>query len=304
MSTVIVFGATGSVGSVVARTAQEQGAKVVLAMRDPQKAIPTLGPNIDKDFIKVKADLTDSASVKLAIEKTKAKRAFLYVAHGTPDHMLSSITALKSGGIEFVVLLSSFTIKGDPKDVPPSEIIPFVHAKVELSLSEVFGEHNYVALRPGGFATNILRYKKGIQDGKVPIFGASFAIDCVSPNDMGRVGGNILVHGPKNGQKKVYIYGPQIISQGEAIKRVGKVLGKTLELESMNEEQAMSSYLGAGIPKMLAEYIIRKTNEEAEDAPTHRANYDEGVANVQLYTGRPAEKLEEWVESDKQMFST
>ena len=42
MATVIVFGPTGNIASVAARTAQQHGAKVWLAMRDPSKAIPGL----------------------------------------------------------------------------------------------------------------------------------------------------------------------------------------------------------------------------------------------------------------------
>ena len=40
MGKVIVFGPTGNIGSVAAVTAQEKGAKVYLAMRDPKKTIP------------------------------------------------------------------------------------------------------------------------------------------------------------------------------------------------------------------------------------------------------------------------
>ena len=301
MSTVIVFGPTGGVGSVVARTAQEQGAAVVLAMRDPQKAIPGLDSHLNDQFKRVQADLSDADSVSAAVKQTGAKRAFFYLAHGTSDHMLSSIKALKTGGVEFVVFLSSYTIKNEAKDVPPSEIIPFVHAKVELSLDEVFGPENYVALRPGGFASNLLRYKQGIQSGNVEIHAPGFLTDSIVPADIGCVGGMILVYGPQKAQRKVYLYGPEVIPQGDAIERIGKVLGKALKISPIDEKKALDNYLGHGIPKPVADYIIRRSTDPANEM-SDRPSYTDGVNNVKLYTGRPAERLEDWITQNKEVF--
>lgn len=54
--------------------------------------------------------------------------------------MLSTIVALKEGGIEFVILLSSFSVQGDLHAIPPTDIIPYAHAKVEIALEKVFGD--------------------------------------------------------------------------------------------------------------------------------------------------------------------
>lgn len=53
-----------------------------------------------------------------------------------------------------------------------SEVIPYVHAKIELNLDKAFGVEHYVALRPGGFATNMLRFKAGVVAGHVPLYTA------------------------------------------------------------------------------------------------------------------------------------
>lgn len=49
------------------------------------------------------------------------------------------------------------------------------------------------------------------------MYGSNFQVDGITPIDMGRVSGTILVQGPKNGQRKVYLYGPQVMSQREAL---------------------------------------------------------------------------------------
>ncbi|OJJ64762.1 hypothetical protein ASPSYDRAFT_84756 [Aspergillus sydowii CBS 593.65] len=301
---VIVFGPTGSVASVVARTAQDNGANVFLAMRDTKKAIPDLTAEQEKadGYKRVQADLTDPDSVGAAIKESGAKRAFIYRAHATRDNMRGTLTALKEAGVEFVVFLSSYTIAGDPRDVEPSDLIPFIHAQVEIALDEVFGAENYVALRPGGFATNLLRSKKGINDGAVDLFAPDFRFDCITPGDMGAVGGKILVNGPRNGQRKVYLYGPRVLGHAEAILAVGRVLGKSVKIGSLSEQQALDEFDQAGIPKLLAEYMVRKSGATADETGG-RAHYEEGVQNVQLYTGKPAQGFEEWVAENKALFA-
>ena len=131
----IVFGPTGNVASVVARTAQSHGAKVFLPMRYPQAPVPGLSADQESKggFERVQADLTDPKSVHLAITQSKATSAFFYLAHASPDHMRASIEASKAAGILFVVFLSSFTIKGELDKVPPTSRIPYIHARVEMN---------------------------------------------------------------------------------------------------------------------------------------------------------------------------
>lgn len=306
MSKVIVFGPTGSVASIAAITAQEHGSNVVLAMRDPTKSIPGLTQAQEKagGFQRVKADLTDPESVAAAVKSTGATRAFIYRVHGKTDQMKSALEAMKSAGIEFVLFLSSYTISGDLSSVPPSEVIPFVHAEIEIILDEVFGDDHYVALRPGGFATNLLRFKQGILDGEVRLYGPEFKFDCITPGDMGRVSGTILAQGPRNNQKKVYLYGPQILTQRAALDIIGDVLGKGIKVSALTPQEATDQFLGAGIPKPLVDYMVSKLGDSAENDNSDRAHYDVGLSNVELYTGRPATAFADWVKENKTLFSS
>lgn len=304
MSTVIVFGPTGNIGSIAARTAQEHGVKVVLAMRDPKKTIPGLSSQQEQagGFKRIQADMTDVDSVVAAVKASGAKRAFIYLVSGTPDHMRSTLTALKSAGIEFVVFLSSYTVPEEPKHVDPSEIIPHIHAQVEVNLDEVFGPENYVAVRPGTFATNLLRWKDEIAAGEVKLYAPNFNFDCITPIDMGRVSGTILAQGPRNGQRKVYLYGPQLISIRDAIRTIAKAMGKEVKITTINRQEALEQHLSQGMSKPLAEYLNRAFGAD-EDASIARACYNEGVSNVHLYTGSPSTSFEEWVAANKGLFS-
>lgn len=308
MATVIVFGPTGNIASVAARTAHQHGAKVWLAMRDPSKTIPGLTAEAEKagNYSRVQADLSKPDTVAAAVKTAGATRAFVYVAQGTRDFMKGTAEALKAAGIEFVVLLSSSTIGSTPAaDVQPSEFIPYAHARVEVTLDEVYGPEGYVAIRPGGFATNLLRQKQGILAGEVKMYGAGFKIDCITPGDIGGVAGTILAEGrPRDGQHKVFVYGSQILSQKQGLAIIGEVLGKEIKVSGVPAEEALADYLSKGAPKPMAEFMIRAlgdTDPELEDG-SWLAHYKEGIENVKKYTGKPAIGFREWVEANADLF--
>ena len=310
MASVIVFGPTGQIGSAAAKTAGEQGAKVWLAMRDTSKAIPGLGKDSEaaETFDRVQADLQVPETVKRAVETSGAKRAFIYYAHGSPDDMRATIEALRSGGIEFAVFVSSFTIYTDKglRDIPASDYIPYVHAQIEANLDDVFGSNHYVALRGGAFASNLLAEKKGIAAGEVSLYGGEFQQDNINPADIGRVAGNVLVSGLRNGQKKVYVYGPKIRSVHESIVQIGEILGKDIKITAQSREEALNGRIGNGIPEHIAANLVDTLGTPGPDKGNGERfpKYDEGVSNVELYTGRPSTSFDDWVRENEAAFST
>ena len=309
---VIVFGPTGAVGSAAARTAAELGAKVVLSMRDTNKAIPGLDADEEKQrgFERVQADLTKPDTVREAVKSTGAKYAFIYLAFGMPDNMKSTIEALKAAGIEMVVFLSSFTCRGDLAAIPQADIIPYVHAQVELNLREIYGADGFVALRPGSFASNSLRYKAAIEKGEVKVHMPDATVDGIVPEDIGRVGGVILAKGPPEDQRAIYLYGPKLFPQGESIKILAKGLGKDPTIEAANDEEAYKIYTEEhGIPKPLADYMMRQSDKagKASSGQLQVFGYsvsEEQLSNVQKYSGKKATTFEEWVEQNKGKFAS
>lgn len=131
---VLVFGATGAVGSAAAAEAHRRGAKVFLAMRDTSKTIK--GLDIE-EHTRIQADLSDLGTIAKAVEDSKAKIAFVYMIHGSKDNMSSTFRTMKQAGIEHIVLLSSFTIEGAPEDeINQANYIPRIHAQTEIALRD------------------------------------------------------------------------------------------------------------------------------------------------------------------------
>lgn len=311
-TTAIVFGPTGHVGSVTARTAQQLGAKVALAMRDPQKPIRGLTSAQEKagGFERVQADLTKPETIEAAVRATGAKRAFIYLAHGTPDHMKQTIQTLKASGIEFVVFLSSLSVQGDIRKIPPTSFIPFAHAQVEISLDEIFGSDGYIALRPGYFSTNVDWWVGMIREGEVKIAYPDAKFDWISPEDIGKAAGMLLVKGIRavegaEEHNSIPLCGPKLVSQREAACIFGKALGKDIKVTELDEEEAVKNMSNIGVPEFVAKTLVKAmgAKERGEDGadPFGGETYKKAAANLQKYAGR-ASSLEEWTEANKDIF--
>lgn len=307
---VIVFGPTGSVGSSAAVTAHQHGAKVVLAMRDPTKPIPGLSAAQEQEggFERVQADLTKPDTIHAAVTQTGAKHAFLYLAFGQPDQARAGVKALKSAGIEFVVFLSGLNVQGDLANIAPSDITAWAHGQIEIALSEDFGAGGYVAVRPGVFATNMLREKAAIASGLVKLASPGARCDYIAPEDIGRVAGSLLAKGPsalEAEKTSINLCGPQRVSQEYAIGLVGKAINKDVKVEGFaSEQEGVEAVAKAnGFPEVWAKYLNNvMKNIEENDGMFAKVDYDEAAANVEKYGGKPAIRIEEWVEANKARF--
>ena len=303
----IVFGATGGVGSFAARTAQSKGAKVFLAMRDTSKPIPGLDSEEEQKngFERVQADLTEPETLRAAVQKTQAKRAFFYLVFGAPDHMRSSIVALKESGVEFVVFLSSYSVQGDVAAIPPSNFIAWQHAQVEIVLEEVFGQGGYVAVRPWAFASNILWYKGMIQAGEVKIPYPEAYFDYIAPKDIGTVCGMVLAKGfeyvkEKGGNQVITLCGPEMNSQGDTVRMIGRVLGKDIKVTALSEEEGVQFFMEIShLPESAARHFISELKNRDESI-ANDPEYLKGAANVKVYTERGPTSVQEWVEENKE----
>ncbi|KAJ6462087.1 hypothetical protein C8R45DRAFT_1027291 [Mycena sanguinolenta] len=314
---VLVFGATGAVGSACARHAHSLGATVTLAVRDTKKPIPGLSLEQEKagGYKRVQADLTQPGTITEAVAQSGAKHAFVYLIFsppGAPDPNRRALEALEAAGVEFVVFLSSFSVAlYEPAidRVPAQEFIPHAHAQVELALQGVFGA-SYVALRPAGFASNSLRWAEMIKaGGAVKVAYPEVVFDWIVPEDIGRAGATILVGGPSStgGKTNVVLCGPEVISQGDAVKAIGKVVGKEVTVEAIVDEEAVKVMAASGLPEPLARYLVKTLVSGFEGASVRTDaffgsdQYKVAVENVRKYAGK-ATTLVEWTTDNRGAF--
>ncbi|KAJ5111457.1 hypothetical protein N7532_001992 [Penicillium argentinense] len=308
----IIFGPTGHVGSAAALFAQQHGAKVTLALRDTEKLVPGLTLEQEKaaGFERVQADLTNPETVHAAVRTTGAKRAFIYLVHGTTDHMRQTIKALKASGIELVVFLSSISVHGDIRNITPTDFIAYAHAQVEVNLDEVFGSDGYIAIRPAYFSTNACWWAGMIREGEVKIVYPDSKLDWISPEDIGRVAGTLLVKGMQTSEgaeerNSISLCGPKLVSQRDAVGIFGKALGKDIKVTELDEKEGVENLLKIGIPEFVAGRLVQSLRPKSmrgdEFDPFEGETYEQAATNLRKYAGR-ASSLEEWTETNKEVF--
>jgi len=193
----------------------------------------------------------------------------------------------------------------DRSAIPPSEAISYVHARIEISLQEVFGEDGYVAVRPGYFASNNVRqYKSGLEKGEVRMYGPNATVDNIVPSDIGRVCGTVLARGaPEDGERKLYLYGPELLSQKDTVGTLADVLGKKLDIVAIDEQDAEKKFAEEKVPALFVVYMLRRLGMEVDGQNVLGYPVGEGqLLNVEKYSGRKATSFKEWVEENKQLF--
>ncbi|KAI3394090.1 hypothetical protein diail_3214 [Diaporthe ilicicola] len=302
---VIVFGPTGAVGGASALEASKRGAKVWLAMRNTSKAINEIPEDVEKagKFERVQADLTDLASVEAAIKKSGAKAAYLYLIFGQPDHMRASLKALKDAGVEYVVFLSSVSVRPgkDLRSFTPERFIGYSHASVELTLEET-GFPHVTVLRPAVFASNHynMELDRSAKPLRTNIVYEDALMDNIVPSDIGAVGGAVLVERPSNGKEIIYLCGPELITLKEIWATIKRVTGRDdIDATPLGEEEWLAK-MTQHVPLPVAKEVLLG-QEECRDPEgmLSRSDFQQAVANIKKFSGREPTKFEDYVKAHK-----
>jgi uncharacterized protein YbjT (DUF2867 family) len=300
---VLVFGATGAVGCAAAIEAHRRGANVWLAMRDTNKTIKGL-KEVDLAsgrYNRVQADLSVPETVKRVAQQSKAVAAFVYTVFESEDNMRGTFDALKHAGCEHVVILSSYSVKDSPADERNMQyFIESIHAKAEIALIE--SGISSTAIRPMYFNSNVLWYQDGIRQGKVQLVYPDATFDYLSPTDVGTTCGAVISERNLwgNGNQIIPLCGPELLTQRSAMGIVGRVFGREITIEELDEEAWYEKQLKI-FPRPVVDSI---THGMREDYEGHNMfpNYAEASANILKYTGRHPTRFQDWLEIHKAAF--
>ncbi|KAH7041393.1 uncharacterized protein B0I36DRAFT_312749 [Microdochium trichocladiopsis] len=301
---VIVIGATGDVGSAAARFAEQHGSSVVLAVRDLEKPVPGLSAAAEKAgrYERVQIDLFRPDTIEAAVRTTGAKRAFLYATLGSQDIVPDIIGALKAGGVEFVVFLSTVSIAtagDDLSQVGPEKYIPWLHAQYEIQLEKTFGKQGYVALRAGFFSSNMRWYYGGIAKGEVRVAYPDALLELCTPEDLGRVAASFLSQKPETvtDEPAIVLSGPEPVTLRHALEIIGTVLGRPIRVVRVDQEenvQEMKQMLGDATARTLVQEFVER--ETAGDDV--KRIIEEGAVNMRKYA-HGGQNMEKWAQENK-----
>lgn len=267
--TILVTGATGTVGRHVVDQLLKKGVKVRAISRNPEKADLPAGVEV------VAGDLAIPESLEAALQ---------------------GVTALH-------LIASSYTFQTDPKVVEMAEragvkrvsvLVSDTEGPVEEALANSGME--WTLLKPVEFMSNaIVDWQESIRlEGVVrEPFGNALSAK-VHEEDIASVSVVALLESGHHGQS-YFLTGPEAITRIESVQIISKISGKEIRFEELTEEQARQNWRELGYEEGDIEFFVNMGKNPPEVGYTV-------LSTVEQVTGKPARTFAEWASEHKSYF--
>jgi uncharacterized protein YbjT (DUF2867 family) len=281
--TFLLVGATGQVGSIVARNLLGGGNQVRVLVRDPDAAAAKLGPGIEY----VRGDLDDPATLPGALEGVEAA----YLATAPAPEMVRQegnfIAAAVAAGLPRLVELS---VIGTDVSVPIFEFHQDIEAKIASSGMPA------TVLRPGGFYSSLLFAAEAIRAGVLPSTAGDGRLAWIDHADVAEVATAVLLDAGYNGQL-LRMTGPAALTYDDVAAALERALGKPVAHQRVGAEALRAQLTSAGLPGWMADSFLGQHRLMREDQLSLVTNV---VADV---LGRPPRTLDTWLAENVDAFT-
>jgi len=270
MTTILVTGASGTVGSNVVRRLMERGAPVRALVRDAKKAVAALGNDVEL----VLGDFGDPATIEAALKGVD--RVFLSCPNDPRqvDYERNVIDGVARAGVQRLVKLSA----NGARLGSPLEFWDW-HARIEQHLDGAGVPA--VVLRPNFYMTNILASAEAIKHtGQLFLPAADASVAMVDPRDVAAAAVAALDGAGDDGARYL-LTGPEPITFASVAEAVGSAAGYDVQFVSVPDVAARGAMAEAGLPPFIADNLIRLFG-------FLRQGTQEGTTDdVHTLTGRP-----------------
>ncbi|MDF2649411.1 MAG: NmrA family protein [Paenibacillus sp.] len=271
--TILVTGATGTVGRHVVEHLVQKGEQVRAVSRNPAKA------NLPKGVEVVAGDLNAPETLQTALQGVKG--LFLITSSDELNASLQTepkvIEMAELAGVERVTVL-----------------VGYEEGPVEEALKNSGME--WTLIKPGEFMANILMdWQESIRSESVvrePFGDAPSAR--VHEADIAAV--SVVALTEKGHHRQSYILtGPESLSRREAVRTISEGIGKDIQFIELTEEQARQNWRDQGYEEGDIDFFVLMGKNPPEIGHTV-------VPTVEQVTGRSAKSLAEWVSDHKHKF--
>jgi uncharacterized protein YbjT (DUF2867 family) len=244
MTTVLVTGATGNVGSSVVRELRGGELSIRAFVRNPAKGAEMLG-----DVELAVGDFSDRSTLSPAMEGVD--QVFLSSGNRPEqvDHEVAVIDAAVAAGVERIVKASTIKAQvGSP--LPPCDW----HGRIEEHLRR--SGVPAVILQSTFYMTNLLASADQIRDGNLIAPAGDGRIAMIDPRDVGAATAAVLTGEGHDGQTYT-LTGPEGITFNRVAEELSAATGRSVRFVDVPDEAARQGLTGAGLPDWLVDHLSK-----------------------------------------------
>jgi uncharacterized protein YbjT (DUF2867 family) len=276
--TILVTGATGSVGRLVVDELVAAGVRDVRALtNNPAKAALPTGVEAVRGY------LGWPSTLPAALEGVDT----VYLAP-LPAFVDDFVACATKAGVRRVVVLSGEPAEYEAQGDPAS----WHYYKVERAIEE--GGFDWVHLRPGQFMNNTLDWAESIKAEGVVRGPYPAAVQTpIDLADIAAVARVALLDEGYTGQK-LTMSGPEALTQVEQVRLIGEAIGRDLRFEELTHAEAVAAwapFMGVESAEWLVDGFRMMADYRMAPEPT-----------VQELTGRPGKTYRQWATENAAAF--
>lgn len=272
--TILVTGATGSVGRLVVDELLALGARVRALTVDPERAsLPAEAEVVVGSLAKPSTLPLDGVDAVYLAPMARTVRRFCELA--------------TEAGIKRVVALSGSSVGDDHEGSSGNEYGAVEEAVREAGFAWTF-------LRPGVFMNNTLDWAPMVRAGEVAMAYGDATQTPIDLGDIAAVAARVLTSEGHIGRTYV-LSGPEAISLRGQVSTLESVLGKEIRFRELTRDEQRAQWVGYGVPESAVDWILGGFEETLRhpQVPT-------GV--VEDLLGRPGTTYAEWVSARRDVF--
>ena len=245
MSSILVTGGTGAIGTEVVRALAERRVAVRALARDPARAVARLGDGAEI----VRGDFADRTSIERALDGVQ--RVFLCCPNHPrqADYEAAVIDAAAAAGVDRIVKISA-------NGASVGSLLEFwdVQGRLERHLQE--SGVPAVVLEPSLYMSLLLASAEAIRfTGKLFAPAGDAKITMIDPRDVAAVAVVALTTDGHEGRSYV-LTGPEAVTFGHVARELSAVAGRPVEYVDISDQAALDGMLRSGMPEWVAERLV------------------------------------------------
>lgn len=286
-ATILITGATGSIGTELTKILSAQGVAFKAMVRSVENAKELAAlPGVTL----VTGDFNDESSLDNALQGIE--KAFLLTnsSEHAEQQQLRFVHAAMKAGVKHIVKLSQWAADAHS----PVRFLRY-HAVVETAIKT--SGITYTFLRPNLFMQGFLGFKESI--GLIGRFFASAGnakISLIDIRDIAAVAAAVLT-GPGHENKIYNLTGPEVLTHQQLAEVFSRVLDRKILFIDVPEEAMKGALLNVGFPEWQADGLL-------EDYAHYRLDQASTLTpDVAVVTGKSPRTFEQFVRDHAPLFS-